>query len=274
MQILQFVTQPASSLYHLYNSDRVSKNIRNDILTISSLASFYGKALPSELDAKIRHFVTSELKIDADKLIFRIVTDLLGPAGTKGSVRLAKGIICLSPEFVDELKVEFKASHKFTLAHELGHLHHDDNFKGAVDKEKAALRARLVAYTVVVLAAPFIPTGMVGTHFLGCTVAKCADLYMRRTIQLKHELRADRFAAAQSPEIAAGGIDTVHQLQQHNLDVKKKWLSAPFGLLTPLKKLALNILITSSGDIRFLSNHPPGQTRLDQITSERLKSKS
>lgn len=80
------------------------------------------------------------------------------------------------------------------------------------------------------------------------------------------------YAAKQSPEIASGGIDTVHQLQQHNLEVKQKRLSTPPGLLTTLKKAALDILLTPNGDIRFIDDHPLGQTRIDQITPYLLSS--
>jgi hypothetical protein len=272
IQALRFLTQPVSTVYNLYHSEATQKKIERDNIAFSTLAPFYGKALPSDVEAKIKNFILSELKIDPEKLIFRVISDMQGPVGVQGSIHLDRGIVCFSPEFVAELGIELKASHKFGIAHELGHLEHDDNCKGRFEKQKASQLAGLGAYSIIALASPFTSAGFIGIHLLGCTVAKCTELYTRRKIQLQYELRADLYAAKQSPEIASGGIDTVHQLQQHNLEVKRRWLSTPAGFLTTLKKAALDILLTPNGDIRFIDDHPLGQIRIDQITPYLLSS--
>ena len=72
--------------------------------------------------------------MDPKKLIFRVVPDLWGSAGVKGSIHLilrwaTKGILAFAPEFIEELKNGLKATHKFAIAHELGHLENDDELQ-------------------------------------------------------------------------------------------------------------------------------------------------
>ncbi len=253
ISVINFLTQPLSTAYNLYHSDKRQKQIEDDCVLLSQLAGFLGKNLDADVKEKIENFISSELKMDPKKLVLQLVPDLQGPAGAKGSIQLsrARGILAFSPEFVEEVKKGLTASHKFAIAHELGHLEYDDNCKGQYEKEKASQWASLATYSVIALASPFIPVGIIGIHLLACTAAKCAELYTSRNIQMKFELRADLHAAKQSPEIASGGITCVRDLQRHNLSIKNPILS---------------LFVNSSGDVRLFDPHPPGQTRIDQIT--------
>ena len=182
--------------------------------------------------------------IRKNSCFFRVF-DFESDAGAGGSTLLGEGIVYLSPKFVEELKVEFKASHKFSIAHELGHLHYDDNFKGKAEKEKAAQLAGLGAYSVVVLASLLTPIGLMNNRNTSLGMHRCK---MRRALYSLENTGATRtpsrpLCCTTITEIASGGIDAVRQLQQHNIEVKQRWLSAPDSFKSPYSSKTTWLLI-------------------------------
>jgi len=102
MILLNFLTQPISTIYNIYHSSEIEKKLKQDSTTFSLLASFYA-SLPPDVESQIKRFVSDELEFDVNRLDFREVPNLPGPVMAKGSIHHGKGIICFTPEVIDEL---------------------------------------------------------------------------------------------------------------------------------------------------------------------------
>ncbi|MBS0654341.1 MAG: hypothetical protein JSR46_01060 [Verrucomicrobia bacterium] len=165
--------------------------------------------IPDHIKEKIVRFITDELNVDASRMVF-VYRDK-GDYATRYSLKNdGLAYLFIPTEDVPEIEKELLDRHKFSIAHEVGHMLADDNHSREIINIKSFL-LRAIAWTVssTMCNALFSNsyTAMIGGHLLSCAAARTVGFMYKHWTIRQQEILADDYAMNISPEIAQGGVD-------------------------------------------------------------------
>jgi Peptidase family M48 len=226
--ILSFVGEPFVSSYQLVRTATpklLKSNSTPDFKAIREGIESAEKdivLIPDHIKEKIVRFITDELKVDASRMVF-VYRDK-GDFATKYSQKYDGLAYLLIPRLeAAEIKTELLNRHKFSIAHEVGHIVADDNYSRDIIDIKSFLM-RTLAYSVssTMLSALFSNsyTAMIGGHLLSCAAAKTMGFMYKHWAIRQQEILADGYAMNISPEIALGGVEGFMRDQYINRELR------------------------------------------------------
>ncbi|MBM3202247.1 MAG: hypothetical protein FJZ56_07570 [Chlamydiae bacterium] len=212
---------------------------------------------------KIKKFIESELKLDIQNIdVFITPSD--SDASAKGS--LDKGHINISENLADEISKEFSNKHKFIIAHEVGHLFHRDGMDAKIAQIKNIALTNIAIYALAVTGCSFTDMHPLVIHAIGCTAAAAGSYFMHLKSSWHVELKADRFAAEKSKEIAKGGVEALQEAQKNVLQQKAKLFTQSAKTdSNPTLIEKISLALTDNEGNSYFESHPPISSRIAEI---------
>lgn len=227
--------------------------------------------VPLEIEEKIRTFIHSlRSPVDASKILFKIASLNEGAnfnaLAKRSLVKDGFGIIEFEQSFINEIAIQFTRKHQSIIAHELGHLVHDDMHTGNIRIKRITSLSKTVAYGVsFFVMSHFFKAGLMRSHLIGCAASNIADTIIHRKIHREQEFDADRFAAEQSPQLALGGIEGF-LAEKNTLTVESVRDLLPDYQWLKQKAPAIQKLIMNNEEwIRFWLTHPSPNSRIRAV---------
>lgn len=214
----------------------------------------------SRLEERISKFI-NEVGLDHRQIILMEENTItVASVGDYSIMRDGVAILYISSDFLNNLRArpDMTPSEKFTIAHELGHIHHDDPGKGRALLKVVSSSVRIISY-IATLTISSNPLGFIGGHLLSCGISKATEAIAYYSIRRKMELLADRFAASRSKEIRDGGIEFFDAQRQENLMARRILQTEVHEKTNVIRRLYAKLkvyCVSEDGEYRLDFEHP------------------
>lgn len=292
--LFSFVGEPILSAYNGYDAlksyfeyipTKAEKDLLNQHIIKNNIHQMNFSIIAKN---KIKNFISDEIGVDTSNLYFIEKTGSDNSFSTTGSLKYhGFAFIFIPSEYIKEMENDLSNDHKFSIAHEIGHLMADDFGEGSYLREMKSSLFRLLSYSASTIALSQLfsnqLTGIAATHLLGCGISKAVGLYFESKVNFHKEFLADKYAIKISPEIAKGGIElfkkvqTEHLLTRNNelnkiIEMERNVDGKFFKSIFKIGALIIKTMVTDEGDsINF--SHPTQSERIKRIENYAIKQK-
>lgn len=182
--------------------------------------------LPPKVKKTVSRFIETECHVATDsiRLLENLSENCTSDAVEEGS-ESGEAYIALSSAMVSEMQKSFSGKHKFILAHEIGHLVNEDTLEKRLRQAYILKWVKFASYALTILTLgalsyrfirPSKTTligALLGSHTIACLLSDKVASFISKKINHIKELKADKFAASLSREMALTGIKSLQEDQ-------------------------------------------------------------